>query len=235
MTTENKDVDLYDELAKTLESAEDEDTSGASAEKKPEEKKEVVTPEKDDDQGAELSEEEISKLSPRAQKRIREQAAEITRLASLTPPEEKKEEAPADDKKKPDSQDFKSVQDFLAAVEDEPSRNLLEKFYSVIKGEISTTLSPIEQKNNEARFESEFAQYAEIDGLADHKDDLRKTFMRNPNQSVKALVGEVVTDLQMNKVKPVEKTPSSPKHGGKVTTDNLSKDELYTLLDQGID
>ena len=185
------------------------------------------TPEEAVSEDAELSEEEISKLTPRAQKRIRELAEEVKKLAEK--PQEIAEEP--QEESKPDSQSFKNVKEFLSAVEDEPSRKLLEKFYGVIKAENTAILAPIEQKNNEARFEQEFSTYETIEGLAAHKADLRKTFLRNPNQSIKSLIGEVVTDLQLSKVKPIESTPSTPKHGEAVDTSNLSKDELYTMLD----
>ena len=228
---EEKDVDLYAELKKTLEAPEEtkeEIAAGASPEKP---KEEVVTPKEEtkEDENAELSEEDISKLSPRAQKRIREQAAEIKRLAEESASKKELEVPKKEDK--PDSQSFKNVKEFLSAVEDEPSRNLLEKFYQVIKSETSTVLAPIEKQNNEAKFNEEFGKYEKIEGIADYKDDLRKTFMRNPNQSLKALVGEVVTDLQLNKIKPIEKTPSTPSREGKIDLEGKSKDELYDLLD----
>ena len=226
---EEKDVDLYAELKKTLETvdeSEEKETPGASPEKPAE--KETPKEETKEDENAELSEEDISKLSPRAQKRIREQAAEIKRLAEK-PAEKSPEEVPKKEDK-PDSQSFKNVKEFLSAVEDEPSRNLLEKFYQVIKSETSTVLAPIEKQNNEAKFNEEFGKYEKIEGIADYKDDLRKTFMRNPSQSLKALIGETLTDLQLNKIKPIEKTPSTPNRG-KVDTSNLSKDELYTMLE----
>src|ERR1035437_1015283 len=141
---ETKDVDLYEELRNTLAKSEEEETPGASPEKP---KEEVV--ETKEDENAELTDEDVSKLSPRAQKRIREQAAEIKRLAEK-PAEKSPEEIPKEeDKPVPDG--FKNVQEFLNAVEDVPSRQLLEKFYGVIKGEISSTLSPIEKANNEAK------------------------------------------------------------------------------------
>ena len=225
MTQDNKDVDLYAELKATLESSEVEETSVASNQKPTEEK----TPKAEvEDVDAELTEEDISKLSPRAQKRIREQAEQIKALS-----EKSAEKSPESAEKKDEAtpQDFKNVQDFLNAVEDEPSRKLLEKFYGVIKSETSTILAPIEQKNNEAKFETEFSKYEKIEGLADYKNDLKKTFLRNPNQSFKALIGEVVTDLTLNKVKPVETQKSNPKRDGKIETEGKSKDELYDMLD----
>lgn len=227
MTVENKDVDLYAELKATLEKSEEEETSVASDQKP---KEEVVPPVEDNkDENAELTEEEISKLSPRAQKRIREQAEQIKKLSEK--PADESPDVPAEKKDEATPQDFKNVQEFLSAVEDEPSRKLLEKFYGVIKSETSTILAPIEQKNNETKFETEFSRYEKIDGLSAYKEDLRKTFLRNPNQSIKGLIGEIVTDLSLNKIKPVEKTPSTPNRTGKVDTDGKSKDELYDILD----
>lgn len=223
---DNKDVgseDLYEELRKTL-----------AKEEEPEEEKPQVASDQNSDstpdeavvEDGEMSEEEISKLTPRAQKRIRELAEQVKDLAEK-PAEESPESLKEESK---GSQSFKDVKEFLDAVEDAPSRMLLEKFYNVIKGEMSSTLAPIEQKNNEARFEQEFSKYEGIENLADHKNDLRKTFLRDPNQSVKSLIGDTLADIQLNKIKPIEKTPSTPKRG-EVDTSNMSKDELYDMLD----
>ena len=156
---------------------------------------------------------------------------EVKELAEKPEPEPEKELPPEpQEEPKPDNSNFKNVQEFLSAVEDEPSRKLLEKFASVLKKENETILAPIERQNNETKFETEFSKYEKIEGISDYKDDLKKTFLRNPNQSVKALVSEVAMDLQLNKVKSVEKTPSTPNRG-KVDTSNLSKEELYNLMD----
>ena len=226
---ETKDVDLYAELKKTLDSvdeSEEKEASGASSDKpeaeKGDAKKEPV------DENGELTEEEISALSPRAQKRLREQAATIKELAEKEA--EKPPEVPPEDKKET-PQGFKNVNEFLSAVQDEPSRKLLEKFYGVIKGEINTTLAPVEKANAEAKFNEEFGKYEKIEGLADYKNDLRKTFLRNPNQSLKSLIGETVADLQLSKVKPIETEKSTPNRGGKPNLDDLSKDDLYAQLD----
>jgi hypothetical protein len=222
---ENKDVDaLYEDLRKELANAAAEEEPAVPSDQKPTEE---PTPENTNaEESEELSEDDISKLGPKAQKRIREQAAEIKRLAEEAT---KVPDAPAPEDT-PAPQDFKNVNEFLNAVEDEPSRKLLEKFYGVIKGEMSSTLAPIEQKNNETRFETEFSQYATIEGLADYKNDLRKSFLRNPSMSIKSLVGEIVTDLHLHKIKPIEGTRSTPNRGP-VDTSNLSKDELYALLE----
>lgn len=222
---DNKDVDLYETLKNELAKSEEEESSGASAQE-PTEETAVVDPNLNED--AELSEEEISKLSPRAQKRIRELADKVKELAEAPAVEET---PVVDPDLAPIQKSFKNVDEFLAAVEDEPSRQLLKTFYEVVKGEINTTLSPIEQKNNEARFESEFSTYESIEGLADHKNDLKKTFMRDPSKSIKALVGEVVTDLQLHRIKPIESTESDPNRSGKVDTESMSLDELYSALE----
>ncbi len=233
MSDKNKDVDLdksedlYEELRNTLKESEVEETPVASDQKP---KGDIDTPKApiDEDENVELSEEEISKLSPRAQKRIRDLATQVKELA-----EKPAEKSPADSPKEdvPETtHNFKDVKEFLDAVEDESSRKLLEKFYGVIKGEISQTLSPIETANNKAKFEIEFAQYEKIDGIADYKNDLQKTFLRDPSKSIKTLVSEVMMDIQLNKVKPIETIAPDPKHDGKIDLDGLSKDELYDTM-----
>lgn len=228
MAKEN-DVDLYAELEKELKGAkESEEVETVVASDKDttvddKTKKDVV-----EDENAELTEEEISKLSPRAQKRIRGLAEEVKELAKTKEIVEEKK----DDKEIPTVIEPKNVEEFLNAVEDEDSRNLLGKFYKMIKGEIDTTLSPIEQKNNETKFETEFSKYSEkIEGLADYKADLKKTFLRNPTKSVEDLVSKVALDLQLNKVKPLEEKPSDPNRDGKVDTEGMSLDELYDTMD----
>ena len=178
-------------------------------------------------------EEEPAVETPPTEKPVEEKPVEKPAEEPVEPAEKAEVKEPTPDSPKADekpSQQFKNVKEFLDAVQDEPSRNLLNHFYKLMKAETSAILSPIEQKNNEAKFETEFSKYEKIEGLADYKSDLRKTFLRNPEQDIKKLVGEVVTDLQLNKVKPVEKTPSTPNRQ-KVNTDKLSKDELYDLLE----
>lgn len=222
---DNKDVeDLYEELKSELnKDSEEEESSGASAQKP-----EDVAVEEDPNAPAELSEEEISALSPRAQKRIRELAEKVKEFAEAPAVEETPTPTPEDITT---PHDFKNVQEFLAAVEDEPSRKLLETFYTVIKGETSSILAPIEQKNNETRFDNEFSKYEVIDGLSDYKNDLKKTFLRDPSKDPKALIAEVVTDLQLNRIKPIESTESTPNRDGKVDTSNMDLEQLYETLD----
>jgi hypothetical protein len=165
---------------------------------------------------------------PTEEKPVVEPAEQVDEPAVEADPKEDTPETPKAEDKVPHQ--FKNVKEFLEAVQDEPSRNLLDNFYKLMKAETSAILSPIEQKNNETRFETEFSKYEKIEGLADHKNGLRKTFLRDPSQDIKKLVGEVVTDLQLNKIKPIEKTPSTPNRA-KADTSKLSKDELYEMLE----
>jgi hypothetical protein len=226
---DNKDVDeLYEELRNTLDKESKDEEPSVASDQEPQGDAPADSAADSQDEDAELSDEDISKLTPRAQKRIRGQAAEIARLAALAPSEPAADESKIEDDS--GSQAFKTVEDFLSAVEDEPSRKLLETFYGVMKAENNAILSPIENANNKALFESEFKKYEDIEGLSDYKNDLEKTFLRNPKQSMKALIGETVLDLQQNRIKPLETTPSIPNRG-KVDTSKLSKDELYDLLE----
>ena len=225
--SENKDVDLYEDLKKELEKSTVEETVVASDQ----EPKEEVIPSTVDDKGEqELSEEEISKLSPRAQKRIRDLAEQVKDLASkeieVEKPEEK--EIPSEDK----PHEFQNVDEFLNAVQDKDSRKLLETFYGVIKKENSSVLAPFEAKNNETKFETTFGKYEKIEGFANYKDELKKTFLRNPNQDIDSLFSKVVVDLTLNRIKKVEDKSSNPNRNGKVDLDNLDLEGLYDALDK---
>ncbi|MEI6580810.1 MAG: hypothetical protein WCO07_01415 [bacterium] len=231
--TENKDVDLYEDLKKELEKPEAEETLVASDQKPKEDIETSKDNNSDSKDEPELSEEEISKLSPRAQKRIREQAEKIKELSKkeiedkeLNKEENKEKEIPEDSK----PHEFKDVDEFLNAVQDKDSKKLLEAFYGVIRKETSSTLAPIEAKNNETKFETAFNRYEKIEGMADYKDDLKKTFLRDPKQDIDSLFAKVVTDLTLNKIKKVEEKPSSPNRNGKVDLDNLDLEGLYDAL-----
>lgn len=227
---DTKDVsqkeDLYQQLDEELAKGR-EDEPGASAEKSEKEKPstDADAKEKEDLAGdAELSEEEISKLSPRAQKRIRDLAQKVKTLA--TP--EKESAAEDEDKSAPR---FKSAKEFFAAVQDEPSRKLLEEFHSVLKGELSSTLAPIERQNAEKQFEDFIRPFERIEGLSDLKGDLKKTFLRDPNQSLKTLVGEAIADLEISRVGRIEAEPSEVNRDGAPSLEGKSTDELYDLLE----
>jgi hypothetical protein len=221
---EPEEKDLYAQLDEELAKGKEEEDPGASAEplekdEKPE--KEIVA------ENGELSEEEISKLSPRAQKRIRELAQQVKDLAEK--PAEQSPEKPAEEKDKPEP-NFKNVKEFLEAVQDEPSRKLLETFYNVIRAEQADTLGPIEKQNAERKFDETFAVYEKIPGLSDLKDDLKKTFMRDPSQPIKPLIADAVADLEVSRVKPIEGDPSEVNRGAKPDINSMDKDELYDLL-----
>lgn len=223
--TENNDVDLYEDLKKELDKPEEEETIGASAEKpnkEDEPNKEIINEDGD------LSEDEISKLSPRAQKRIREQADKIKELSEK--PEAKTEDKEIVPESKP--HEFNDVEEFLKAVQDEPSRKLLETFANVLKKENSTILAPLEAKNNEARFETTFSKYEKIEGFGDYKDELKKTFLRDTKQDIDSLFAKTVVDLTLNKIKPSLNTESKPNRDGKVDLEGASLEQLYDALDK---
>ena len=222
--TENNDVDLYEDLKKELDKSGVEDTPLAG-EQKP--KEEVIPPKVDDKDEPEISEEEISKLSPRAQKRIRDLAEQVKELSTKEIEKVEEKEIIPD---KP--HEFKDVNEFLDAVQDKDSRKLLETFAKVLRKETSSTLAPIEAKNNETKFETTFSQYEKIDGMTDYKEELKKTFLRDPSQDLGSLIAKTVTDLTLNKIKKVEDKPSDPNRNGKVDLDSLDLEGLYDALDK---
>ena len=227
MAEKKEDVDLYAELEKELKGSKGEEPV-VTPDPKP--KEEDITPKVDDkDENAELTEEDISKLSPRAQKRIREQAEKIKELSAKEIADEKAKEIA--EPESPKTHEFKDVQEFLNAVEDPQSRKLLETFYGVIKKETSTILSPVEEANNKAKFEQTFGKYEKVEGMADYKEELKKTFLRNPNQDIDSLFAKTVTDLTLNRIKKLDDTPSAPNRGGEVDLESLDKDQLYDKLE----
>jgi len=221
---ENNDVDLYKSLQDELNKPAVEETVVAG-DPKPTIEKPIEKENKDE---PELSEEEISKLSPRAQERIRDLAEQVKKLSTKEIEKEEEKEISTDDK----PHDFKDVKEFLDAVQDKDSRKLLETFYGVIKKETSSTLAPIEAKNNETKFETTFSQYEKIEGMTDYKEELKKTFLRDPNQDLSSLIAKTVTDLTLNKIKKVETEPSKPNRDGKVDLDSLDLEGLYNALDK---
>jgi hypothetical protein len=225
MTEDNNDVDLYKELQDELSKSEVEETSGVSAEK-PTTEKTVEAEIKDE---PELSDDDISKLSPRAQKRIRDLAEQVKVLSEkeISDEPEEKEIIPIDE-----PHDFKDVQEFLSAVQDEDSRKLLETFAKVLKRENSSVLAPFEAKNNEVKFDTEFSKYEKIEGFSDYKDELKKTYLRNPNQDIDSLFAKTVTNLTLNRIKKVEDKPSNPNRAGKPDLDGLDLAGLYDALDK---
>ncbi|MDE2020609.1 MAG: hypothetical protein KGJ13_09765, partial [Patescibacteria group bacterium] len=178
--------------------------------------------------------EEINSLTPKAKKRFHALSEKVKELAQKPQPAaEESPEAPENKTEpKPEKKEFQNIKEFLDAVEDEPSRELLSHLYNVIKKETSSILGPVEQRNNEARFEAEFSAYAaKFPNLADHKNDLRKTFLRNPETPIKSLIGDTLVDLQMAKVEIQGEGESKASREGKPDLDSMSKEDLYGELE----
>ncbi len=245
MTAKNNDVeDLYGELERTLSDNSGGDTPGASAEddkgedgapdgeEKPEEGADNDGGEDKGEEGADENEEftaeEFAALSPRAQKRIRDLAQKVKDGEKPADAEDKPEKKDAEAK----PEDFETMEDFLAAVADPASRKLLNTFAKVIDKTQNSKIGPLLAADAGKRFDSAFATFEKIEGIGAYKEDLKKTFMRNPSVDLKALVGAKLVDLQTSKIKPTEKRISTPSHGGgKVNLDGLTKDELYDQLE----
>lgn len=157
---------------------------------------------------------EANQASARAQERIRELAEEVKTL-------KESRNATA-------TSDFDS---FINSIEDEPSRNLLKAFGGVMESKIRKEYEPLLSTYQTSKFEENFSQFEKsFPDLVAHKDDIRKTFERNPSQSLKALVGEKLVDIQSSRITPIEGQPSQASRTAPNMGD-LSKDELYALLE----
>lgn len=120
---------------------------------------------------------------------------------------------------------------FTASIEDEPSRNLLKTYGNLLRDEIRKEYNPVVEDYNVTRFEKEFAMYGEkVPELAAHKEELRKTYLRNPAQSLKALVGDTLLDIQTSKVKPIERAAGIASRSAPEIAD-ATTDDLYAFLE----
>ena len=119
---------------------------------------------------------------------------------------------------------------FVQSIEDEPSRNLLKTYGQLMEEKIRKDLNPLLEDYNTSKFEKEFSQFENIPNLSAHKEELRKTFLRNPSQPLKGLVGEILVEAQSSKIKPIEMAHSQASR----TTPNIdeaSTEDLYALLE----
>jgi len=168
-----------------------------------------------DGASTETAETHIEEASQRAQERIRELLEENASLKQI------KETPPVKDV---------TIDSFVNSIEDEPSRNLLRTFGELIKKDMESKFSPVISEYQTQKFEKDFAAYDSIPEIAAYKDDLKKSFNRDPSVSLKSLVGEKLLDIQTSKVASVEGRTVAPRD----TQPNLadaSTEDLYKLLD----
>ncbi len=190
-------------------------------------KVEDVTPE------AKAAEEAKAAAAKAAQDKEKEEASarENDRVRKLN------DEKTAAEKRVKELEDEKAIQNstdlekFIASVQDEPSRNLLKTFGTLMQADMNKKFSPVLNKYEEERFESEFKQFSDkIPDLAAHKDEIKKQYMRNPSLAIKSLVGDTLLDIQTSKIKPIA-DDSSVANRGKVDISEASKDDLYDILE----
>ena len=156
---------------------------------------------------------DIAETSQRAQERIRQLVAENNRLK-----EEKTQDKPQ--------------VNWLDTIEDEGTRNLLQKTIDEAVTKATRSTQPMMNEFQTRQFEDTFKQYEGIDSnLGKFKEELKKEFIRNPSMNVKSRIGEIVLDLQTNKLRPLENRQSqSPRGEEPVNLDNASKEDLYAML-----
>lgn len=153
--------------------------------------------------------------SPRAQERIRELVEENRILKEST-----------------NLQSSTDLDKFINSIEDEPSRNLLKQFGHLVREDARKEYAPVLEDYNASRFEKEFSSYeSKIPALATHKDEIRKTFLRNPSQSLKALVGDTLLEIQSLKIKPLDNSSSVASRTKQDLPADASKEDLYDILE----
>lgn len=218
MTTEITDVELEKLLGNDSDS-DVADTSGASDQKTAADAETADT--------SKTPKDVEDDISPRAQKRINDLLDENKRLKE-TPPEK------ADDSKKTpeDNPEFKSVDEFLNAIQDEPSKKLLKTFAELTRKENMAEISPVLKERAEIKFNEKFDAVAvRVPALKAYKDILTKEFQRNPNQDFKTLLGNAVAEnLLTPKIKPIDGGGFQPRREAPDLS-TASKDDLYAALE----
>lgn len=165
------------------------------------------------DEGANEKGEEQVQESDRAQTRIRELARENKSL-------------------KGDDLPYNSTDEFLDAVADTDSRNLLKTFATLQRRELDSKLDPFTKEKRANEFDSKFDDYAsKIPGLDAHKSDLKLTFSRNPNMTPEQLIGQLVLSKLTNAKPKTETRSAQVGRTGVPNIDDMSKDDLYAYLE----
>lgn len=160
-------------------------------------------------------EQEEDTMSPRAQERIRELVEEKKHLED-----------------KLNTRDSNELDTFINSIQDAPSRELLKTYGSLLQKSIESRVAPVVDDYQAQKFEKEFSQFAGTNpDLAAHKDDIRKTYLRNPSQSLKGIVGERLVDIATAKIKPLESTPSAVNRNAAPSLEDASTEDLYALLE----
>lgn len=184
---------------------------GASAEKGDTKTPEQAAAEKAATDAADL---EKTQASARENDRVRKLAEENTLL-----------------KEQLNAQNSTDIDKFVSSIADEPSRNLLKTYGDLLRADINKRINPVVDRYQESRFEEEFKQFGDkIPELAGHKDEIRKSYLRNPSLAIKSLVGDVLLDIQTSKIKPLENSISIANRGQQDISD-ASKDDLYAMLE----
>lgn len=126
------------------------------------------------------------------------------------------------------------VDEFLNKIEDEGTKNLLKDFGNVIKktitAEVGSKLSPAVKELEDIKFERQFEDLAsKMPSLRTIKEEVKDRYLDNPNGAVKDIVGSIILDRQMSKIKPIEGNTSQAKRE-RIDLNSASKEELYELL-----
>lgn len=202
MVDTNTDVDLDKALG--LDKSGAEAAPGASDQKKPDE---TIPPAVDKTPAEDFS--------PRAKDRIDQLLKENEQLKTTLSART--------------SSDF---DEFVNSIQDEPSRNLLKQYGSLLEKRVEQKYAPVLSNYRESEFERQFADFsAKVPSLAGHKEDIKKTFLRDPNADLRKIVAERVLDISTAQIKPLETAPSQVNRDGAPSLEDASKDDLYAILE----
>jgi len=118
-----------------------------------------------------------------------------------------------------------------SSVGDAGSRKVLREYADVLAKELTGRMSPEFSKVKAIEANETFNEIAsKVPGLSAHKAEVMKTLQNNPNANIKAVIGEIILNRAISKVKPVEDSSSSVNRSA-TDLDSMDTNELYDLLE----
>ena len=166
--------------------------------------------------------------SERENERIRVLVEENNTLKTQLADKSKPAESSGNDKSVAQPTDLDSLLETKVA--DPGSREVLRSIAQLLEKNIESKYAPkmseVEQERNERQFDS---LAGKIPALAPFKTEVLKSLQNKPGTSLKSLVGEILIDKQLSKIKPTE-TQGSNVSREAPDLDSMELEDLYELL-----
>ena len=116
------------------------------------------------------------------------------------------------------------------SVADEASRRVLRQVAEFVKKDVESKYAPSLSEIDAIKAEKQWDSLeSKIPGLSAYKAEVFKSLKNQPGANLKSLVGEILIDKQLSKIKPTE-TQGSQVSRETPDLDSMELDDLYSLL-----